>query len=51
MVKSVYLSLMGFWKKVYTPIAFDERETFWLQHAGSLPCACVFAALYACSIA
>ena len=34
-----------------TPIAFDERVTFWLQHAGSLPCACVFAALYACAIA
>ena len=26
----------------YTPIAFDERVTFWLQRAGSLPCACVF---------
>ena len=34
----------------YTPIAFDERVTFWLQRAGSLPCACVFAALYACAI-
>ena len=32
----------------YTPIAFDERVTFCLQRAGSLPCACVFAALYAC---
>ena len=35
----------------YTPIAFDERVTFWLQRTGSLPCACVFAALYACTIA
>ena len=35
----------------YSPIAFDERVTFWLQHAGSLPCACAFAALYACAIA
>ena len=35
----------------YTPIAFDERVTFWLQRAGSLPCACLFAALYACAIA
>ena len=35
----------------YTPIAFDERVTFWLQRARSLPCACVFAALYACAIA
>ena len=37
--------------KHYTPIAFDERVTFWVQRAGSLPCACVFAALYACEIA
>ena len=35
----------------YTPIAFDERVIFWLQRAGSLPCACVFAALYARAIA
>ena len=35
----------------YTPIAFDERVTFWLQRAGSLPVVCVFAALYACVIA
>ena len=35
----------------YTPIAFDERVTFWLQHARSLPCVYVFAALYACGIA
>ena len=34
-----------------TPIAFDERVTFWFQRAGSLTCACVFAALYACAIA
>ena len=34
----------------YTPIAFDERVTFWLQRTGSLPCVCVFAALYACAI-
>ena len=33
----------------YTLIAFDERVTFWLQRAWSLPCACVFAAL--CAIA
>ena len=32
-----------------TPIAFDERVTFWLQRAGSLPCACAFAALYSCT--
>ena len=35
----------------YTPIAFDERVTFWLQCAGSLPRACAFAALHACAIA
>ena len=35
----------------YTLIAFDKRVTFWLQRAGSLPCVCVFAALYACAIA
>ena len=35
----------------YTPIAFDERVTFWLQRARSLSCACAFAALYACAIA
>ena len=35
----------------YTPIALDERVIFWLQRAGSLPCTCVFAALYACVIA
>ena len=38
-------------KQTYTLIAFDERVIFWLQRAGSLPCACVFAALYACAIA
>ena len=31
----------------YTLIAFDERVTFWLQLVGSLPCACVFVALFA----
>ena len=36
---------------LYTPIAFDERVTFWLQQARSLPCVCAFAALYACGIA
>ena len=36
----------------YSPTArFDERVTFWLQRAGSLPCVCVFAALYVCAIA
>ena len=35
----------------YTPITFDERVTFWLQCAQSLPCACVFAALRAGAIA
>ena len=34
-------------RKCYTPIAFDERVTFWLQRARSLPCACAFAVLYA----
>ena len=44
--------LWTIWIKVdYTPIAFDERVTFWLQRAQSLPCACAFAALYACAIA
>ena len=38
-------------KAVYTLIAFDERVTFWLQRSWSLPCACAFAALYACTIA
>ena len=36
---------------LYTPIAFDERVTFWIQRARSLPCACAFAALYTCAIA
>ena len=35
----------------YSPIAFDERVTYWLQRFWSLPCACVFAALCACAIA
>ena len=39
------------WKYVYTPIAFDERVTLWLQRARSLPCVCAFAALYAYVIA
>ena len=30
--------------QAYTPIAFDERVTFWLQCTRSLPCACAFAA-------
>ena len=41
-------------KNDYTPIAFDERVTFWLQRARivrALHCACMFAALYACAIA
>ena len=37
--------------RYYTPIAFDERVTFWLQRAWSLPCACAFAAFYAGAIA
>ena len=41
---------LGPGQKLYTRIAFDETVTFWLQCAGSLPCACVFAALYACEI-
>ena len=36
---------------IYAPIAFDERVTFWFQRTWSLPCACVFAALYVCAIA
>ena len=36
------------WCPIYTPIAFDERVTFWLQRAQSLPCACAFAALCVC---
>ena len=35
----------------YTPIAFDERVTFLLQLARSMPCACAFAAFYVCAIA
>ena len=34
----------------YTPIASNERVTFWLQHAQSLPCACAFVTLYACAL-
>ena len=33
------------------PLLVYSLVTFWLQRAGSLPCACVFAALYACAIA
>ena len=29
-----------------TPIAFDERVTFWLQRTRSLPCVCAIAALH-----
>ena len=32
---------------VYSLIAFDERVTFWLQRIRSLPCACVYVALFA----
>ena len=35
----------------YIPIAFDERVTFWLHRAQSLPCACAFTVLYVCVIA
>ena len=35
---------------VYSLIAFDEKLTFWFQRPQSLPCARVFAALYACAI-
>ena len=35
---------------IYTPIALDERVTFSLQRARSLPCAFAFAALFACAI-
>ena len=45
------LAALPFWFTHCTPIAFDERVTFWLQRAQSLPCACAFAALYACAIA
>ena len=31
----------------YSTIAFDERDIFWLQR--SLPCACMFVALYGCA--
>ena len=30
----------------YSLIAFDERVTFWLQRIQSLPCACVYVALF-----
>ena len=32
----------------YSPIAFDERVSFWLQRVRSLPCACAYVVLYAC---
>ena len=35
---------------IYSPIAFDGRVTSMLQHIQSLPCACVFVALFACSL-
>ena len=31
----------------YSPIAFNERVTFWLQRVQSLPCACAYVALFA----
>ena len=34
---------------LYSPITFDERVTFLIQCARSQPCACAFAALYACA--
>ena len=34
-------------EKHYSLIAFDKRVTFWLQHVQSLPCACVYVALFA----
>ena len=33
---------------VYSPIAFNERVTFWLQCVRSLPFACAYVALFAC---
>ena len=35
----------------YSLIAFDERVTFWLQRVRSLPCACVYVALFVCRLA
>ena len=31
----------------YSLIAFDEKVTFWLQCVQSLPCVCVYVALFA----
>ena len=47
----LYLKYVKYSYDSYTPIAFDDRVFFWLQRAGSLPCECGFAALYACAIA
>ena len=43
----VTITVILFMYNFYSPIAFDERVTFWLQHAWSG----VFAALCACAIA
>ena len=35
----------------YSLIVFDKRVTFWLQYVRSLPCACVYVALFARGLA
>ena len=47
----IQLTIMVILPTLYSLITFDERVTFWLKRAQSLPCACVFAAAYACVIA
>ena len=44
------MSMAEYTQGGYTPIAFDERVTFRLQRARSLPFASAFAALYVCAI-
>ena len=44
---STILQLMIERGRSYSLIAFDERVSFWLQRAQSLPCACAYVALFA----
>ena len=44
-VKEIYRPLEWI-RNFYSLIAFDERVTFWLQRAWTLPCACAYVALF-----
>ena len=43
-IRVIFLKINPYY---YSLIAFDKRVTFWLQRLWSLPCACVYVALFA----